>query len=57
MYEKIFDGERPLNPRDGWEWYFGQREWHKINSTNKIPMAFLDECYEESPYFAWMQEW
>ena len=48
---EIFYGERSLNPRDGWEGYFGQGEWHKINSINKLPIAFLDGYHEESPYF------
>ena len=51
IFEFFFYGERPLNPWDGWEGYFGQGEWHKINSTNKLPIAFLDEYHEESPYF------
>ena len=49
MHEKdfwIFSGGKPLNPRDGWEGYFGQREWHKMNSTNEIPIAFLNENHE-----------
>ena len=60
MHEKrhgIFSGS-PLNPWDGWEGYFGQRGWHKkMNSTNEIPIAFLNENHEETPHFAWMQEW
>ena len=36
----ILSGGKPLNPHDGWEGYFGQREWHKNKFNN--PYGFLE---------------